>query len=130
MKKILVVDDDVNLRSNLAQYLMSRGYLVQEAASGVEGVVLFEQQPFDLIVSDITMPEMDGFEFCRHLRANRAGQLIPFLFLSGREEIEDRIQGHAIGADDYLKKPFEPRELIAKIETQLERSQRTHAEIL
>jgi len=73
---------------------------------------------------------MDGFEFCRRLRAMRSGQLVPFIFLSSRGEVEDRIQGHDIGADDYLIKPFEPRELVAKIEAQLERSRRTHAEII
>ncbi len=76
------------------------------------------------------MPEMDGFEFCRRLRATRSGQLVPFIFLSSRGEVEDRVQGHSIGADDYLIKPFEPRELLAKIEAQLERSRRIHSEIV
>ncbi|MFM2431346.1 MAG: hypothetical protein RLZZ511_2559 [Cyanobacteriota bacterium] len=130
MKRILIVDDDVTLRTALVRYLTKRGYAVLDAASGLEALVLFERDPADLIVSDILMPEMDGFEFCRRLRASRMGQLVPFLFLSSKAEVEDRVHGHAIGADDYIIKPFEPRELLAKIEAQLERSRRTHAEIV
>lgn len=130
MKRILIVDDDITLRTALVRYLGKRGYAVLDAASGLEALTLFERDPADLIVSDILMPEMDGFEFCRRLRASRIGQLVPFLFLSSKAEVEDRVHGHAIGADDYIIKPFEPRELLAKIEAQLERSRRTHAEIV
>lgn len=130
MKKILIVDDDVTLRTALIRYLEKRDYVVHDAASGVEGLAAFEKDPPDLIVSDVVMPEMDGFEFCRRLRARREGQLIPFIFLSSRGDVEDRIQGHTLGADDYLIKPFEPRELVAKIEAQLERSRRIHSEIV
>lgn len=130
MKRILIVDDDITLRTALVRYLGKRGYAVLDAASGVEALALFERDPADLIVSDILMPEMDGFEFCRRLRASRLGQLVPFLFLSSKAEVEDRVHGHSIGADDYIIKPFEPRELLAKIESQLERSRRTHAEIV
>lgn len=130
MKKILIVDDDGTLRAALTRYLEERGFLVRNAASGAEGLVLFEQDPPDLVVSDVMMPEMDGFEFCSQLRAIRSGQLVPFIFLSGRSDLDDRIQGHTMGADDYLVKPFHPKELIAKIEAQLERSRRMHAEII
>ncbi|NDJ17770.1 response regulator transcription factor [Myxacorys almedinensis] len=130
MKKILVVDDDTTLRTALTRYLEKRGYSVQDAGCGTDALIRFEQDPPDLIVSDVIMPEMDGFEFCRRLRAIRTGQLIPFIFLSSRGEVEDRVQGHSIGADDYLIKPFEPRELLAKIEAQLERSRRMHSEMI
>ncbi|NJR52741.1 MAG: response regulator transcription factor, partial [Leptolyngbyaceae cyanobacterium CSU_1_3] len=130
MKKILVVDDDTTLRTALIRYLEKRGYLVRDAASGIEGLASFEHDQPDLIVSDVLMPEMDGYEFCRRLRATRSGQLIPFIFLSSKGEVEDRVQGHSIGADDYLIKPFEPRELLAKIEAQLERSRRMNSEII
>jgi DNA-binding NarL/FixJ family response regulator len=130
MKKILVVDDDTTLRTALTRYLEKRGYIVRDAASGTDGLACFEQDPPDLIVSDVIMPGMDGFEFCRRLRAIRTGQLVPFIFLSSRGEVEDRVQGHSIGADDYLIKPFEPRELLAKIEAQLERSRRMHSEMV
>lgn len=130
MKNILIVDDDVTLRTALTRYLEKQGYSVQDAGSGVEGLVAFEKNLPDLVVSDILMPEMDGLEFCRRLRAIRSGQLVPFIFLSSRREVDDRIQGHKMGADDYLVKPFEPRELVAKIEAQLERSRRMHSEIV
>ncbi len=130
MKKILVVDDDTTLRTALTRYLEKRGYLVQDAASGLEAFKIFEKDPADLIVSDVLMPEMDGYEFCRRLRATRSGQLVPFIFLSSKSDVDDRVQGHSIGADDYLIKPFEPKELLAKIEAQLERSRRTHSEIV
>lgn len=130
MKKILIVDDDITLRTALIRYLQNRGYSVQEATSGTEALSLFEQNPPDVVVSDVLMPEMDGLEFCRRLRATRSGQLVPFIFLSSRKEVDDRIQGHQMGADDYLVKPFDPKELVAKIEAQLERSRRIHAEII
>ncbi|MBF2075652.1 MAG: response regulator transcription factor [Synechococcales cyanobacterium C42_A2020_086] len=130
MKRILLVDDDITLRTALIRYLQNRGYSVQEASSGAEGLALFEQNPPDVIVSDVVMPEMDGLEFCRRLRASRSGQLVPFIFLSSRKDVDDRVQGHQIGADDYLVKPFEPKELVAKIEAQLERSRRMHSEII
>lgn len=129
MSKILIVDDDVTLRAGLARYLSKRNYVVEDAGSGEEGLNAFLSQMPDLVVSDILMPGMDGFEFCRQLRSNQAGQLVPFIFLSSRGDIEHRIQGHSIGADDYVIKPFEPRELLAKIESQLERSRRIHEEI-
>lgn len=130
MKRILVVDDDTTLRMALSRYLEKRGYLVQDVDSGIQALALFEQDPPDLVVSDVMMPDMDGFEFCRRLRATRSGQLVPFIFLSSKGEVEDRVQGHSMGADDYLIKPFEPRELLAKIEAQLERSRRIHSEIV
>lgn len=130
MKKILVVDDDAILRMALSRYLEKRGYLVQDVGTAIEALTVFEQNSPDLVVSDVMMPEMDGFEFCRRLRATRSGQLVPFIFLSSKGEVEDRVQGHSIGADDYLIKPFEPRELLAKIEAQLERSRRIHSEIV
>lgn len=130
MKKILVVDDEQDCRTILTCYLENAGYLVQEVTSGVEALRLFEQEPPDLVVSDVVMPDMDGFEFCRRLRATRSGQLVPFIFLSGQGELESRVEGHSIGADDYLIKPFQPQELLAKIKAQLDRSYRTHSEII
>ncbi len=130
MKKILIVDDDTTLRVALERYLLKHGFVVQTATSGVTALKTFQEDPADLIVSDILMPEMDGFEFCRQIRMSRSGQLVPLIFLSSRSEVEDRVQAHSIGADDYLIKPFEARELLAKIDAQLERSRRTHAEIV
>lgn len=130
MKKILVVDDDRTMRTVLTRYLENRGYQVEQVTSGAEALIAVAKNPPDLVVSDVMMPEMDGIEFCRRLRATPSGQLMPFIFLSGKGELEDRIHGHSIGADDYLTKPVDPRELVAKIEAQLERTRRMNSEII
>jgi len=130
MKKILLVDDDQNLRAVLINALKKKGYQIAEASSGSAGIQSFTQNSPDLVISDVSMPEMDGFEFCRRLRAEPSGQLVPFIFLSARDDIEDRVQGHSIGADDYLTKPFEIKELFAKIEALIEKSRRINSEII
>jgi DNA-binding NarL/FixJ family response regulator len=124
MRKILIVDDDVTLQAALHRYLTHRDFEVLQAGTGAEGLERFELDPADLVVSDVMMPTMDGFTFCEKLRSRQEGKLVPFIFLSSRGELDARIHGHLIGADDYLIKPFEPRELLAKIEAQLERARR------
>ena len=130
MKKILVVDDDRILRNILSRTLEKQGYLVKTASSGMEALTAFAEEQPDLVVSDVMMPEMDGLELCRRLRATRFGQLVPFIFLSAKGQVEDRVKGHTMGADDYLTKPVDTRELVAKIESQLERSRRMHSEMI
>jgi DNA-binding NarL/FixJ family response regulator len=130
VKKILLVDDDKTLQAVLTRYLEKRGYSVDVVTSGIQGLKLFTQDPPDLIVSDIMMPGMDGLEFCRRVRATRPGELVPFIFLTAKKDLEDRIQGHTIGADDYITKPFEPLELLAKIQSQLQRTDRINAAIM
>ena len=130
MKKILVVDDDLTLRKVLQNYLEQKGYQVISVGSGKDALANFNQDVPDIIVSDVSMPEMDGFEFCRQLRSQPSGKLIPFIFLSAKNELNDRVQGHSIGADSYLSKPFEMKELLANIEALIERSRRVHAEIV
>ncbi|MGK7920655.1 MAG: response regulator transcription factor [Trichodesmium sp.] len=128
-KKILIVDDEDSLRTLLKRHLEFQGYEVKDANSGLDALSILEQEEPDLIVSDIMMPEMDGLEFCQRLRATNLGQLVPFIFLSSKGELEDRIVGLSMGADDYINKPFEMRELVAKIEAQLERSRRIYLQI-
>jgi len=130
MKKILVVDDDLTLRKVLQNSLEQRGYQVISVGSGKDALAKFSQDVPDIIISDVSMPEMDGFEFCRQLRSQPSGKLIPFIFLSAKNELNDRVQGHTIGADSYLSKPFEMKELLANIEALIERSRRVHAEII
>lgn len=130
MKKILVVDDDKILRAVLQHTLEQEGYLVKIVTSGTDAIKSFDRDTPDIVISDVSMPEMDGFEFCRLLRSRPSGQLVPFIFLSARDDLEDRIQGHSIGADDYLTKPFEIKELLAKVEALIERSRRIHSEIV
>jgi DNA-binding NarL/FixJ family response regulator len=130
MKRILLVDDDHTLRNNLKDYLEEVGYQVEGVSEPQAAIALLEKTPPDLIISDVMMPAMNGLEFCRQVRAVPSGQLIPFIFLSGKNELEDRIRGHEMGADDYMTKPFVLRELLVKIEAQLERSRRIHSEIV
>ncbi|MDJ0687611.1 MAG: response regulator transcription factor [Xenococcaceae cyanobacterium MO_188.B32] len=130
MKKVLVVDDDSILRTVLKHTLEQQGYQVKTVHSGKEALNVFERDVPDLIVSDVSMPEMDGFEFCRQLRSQPSGQLVPFIFLSAKTDLDHRVEGHSSGADDYLTKPFEMKELLAKIEGLLERSRRIHSEIV
>jgi DNA-binding NarL/FixJ family response regulator len=130
MKRVLVVDDDPVSLKVLSMHLTQGGYRVSAASSGAEGLRLFSREQPDVVVSDVMMPEMDGFEFCRQLRQHQGGELVPFIFLSAKGELDDRVQGYEWGGDDYMIKPFEPRELMAKIEAQIERVRRTQAEIL
>ena len=130
MKKILIVDDDSILRNVLQKSLELKGYQVVSVDSGESALAQFNQDVPDIIISDVSMPEMNGFEFCRQLRAQPSGKLIPFIFLSAKNDLDDRIQGHTIGADSYLTKPFEMKELLANIEALIERSRRVHAEIV
>lgn len=130
VKRILLVDDDSNLLQVLSRYLVKQGYAVQISTHAHEALRLFEQEPPDLIVSDVRMPEVSGLDFCKQVRCLRKGELLPFIFLSGCNDLEGRVAGLRVGADDYLAKPFEPRELVARIEAMLERSRRTQAEML
>ena len=127
--KVLVVDDERILRMLIKRQLEIQGYQVRDVSSGSEALSIIEKELPDLIVSDVMMPEMDGLEFCRCLRSSSEGQLVPFIFLSSKGDLDDRIIGLSMGADDYLIKPFEIRELVAKIEAQLERSRRISTEI-
>ncbi|HIK29299.1 MAG: response regulator transcription factor [Oscillatoriaceae bacterium SKW80] len=130
MERILVVDDDPDCQTLVGTYLEHLGYQVELASSGVEALERFEKNPHDLVISDAIMPEMDGFEFCRRLRATRAGQLVPFIFLSGQADLKARVEGHEIGGDDYLVKPFQRQEIAAKVKAALERSRRVYTEII
>lgn len=124
MITILIVDDDNTLQIALTRRLRSYGYDVINAASGAEALDKLGDQCVDVVVSDILMPEMSGFEFCRRLRERPNGQLVPFIFLSSLGELNDRVQGYELGADDYLVKPFHSQELLAKIQGALARSER------
>ncbi len=118
-KKILVVDDDLRLRDLLTRYLGDQGFSVRGAESGAMMDKLLLREPYDLIVLDLMMPGEDGLSICRRLRAAEPGQAIIMLTAKG-DEI-DRIVGLEMGADDYLPKPFNPRELLARIQAVLRR---------
>lgn len=117
---ILVVDDDRDIRTLLAEYLDSNGLRTLTATNGSEMRRVLEESRVDLIVLDLTLPGEDGLTLCRNLRATSA---VPVIMLTARGEPLDRILGLEMGADDYLAKPFEPRELFARIRSVLRRTQ-------
>jgi two-component system OmpR family response regulator len=116
---ILVVDDDAEIRALLAEYLQRNGYRVSSAADGKSMWAMLDQKKPDLIVLDVMMPGDDGLTLCRNLRARSS---IPIIMLTARGEETDRIVGLEMGADDYLAKPFNPRELLARVKSVLRRT--------
>jgi len=119
---LLVVDDDTRLRALLARYLGSQGHIVTTAASAAEARACMRSLAFDLLVLDIMMPGQNGLDFAKALRAE--GSAMPILMLTARSEAEERIAGLEAGADDYLPKPFEPRELLLRIAAIMRRNPR------
>lgn len=117
--RILIVDDDADIRSLLADYLGEQGWHISTAPDGVAMQQVLDNTPVDLIVLDLTLPGNDGLTLCRDLRAHSA---IPVIMLTARSAPLDRILGLEMGADDYLCKPFEPRELLVRIRNVLRRS--------
>lgn len=121
MKKvqILVVDDEWNMRNLLRIYLLRNGMEVKEAKDGFEAIKFIEQNHVDLVILDVMMPDMDGWEVCSTIRKSKN---VPILMLTARAETKDKVQGLKLGADDYLTKPFEPEELLARVYALLRRS--------
>ena len=118
VRTVLLVDDDPNLRE-VARYALSQaGFRVEEAANGRDALAAARARPPDLIVLDVRMPEMDGLEVCRELRKTSR---VPIVFLSSADEEIDRVLGLELGGDDYLGKPFSPRELVARAKAVLRR---------
>ena len=117
-EKILVVDDDTNICELLRLYLTKEGYQVTTANDGEEGLEKFNQLKPDMVLLDVMMPRMDGLEVCRRIR--KLGNT-PVMMLTAKGEVEDRIIGLELGADDYLVKPFSPRELVARSRALLRR---------
>ncbi len=122
--KILIVDDDRDIRNLLADYLEINGYPTATAADGTAMWMALDSNQVDLVVLDLNLPGEDGLTLCRNLRAKST---LPVIMLTARSEPLDRIIGLEMGADDYLPKPFEPRELLARIRSVLRRSQATQA---
>ena len=118
MAKILVVDDEPNIREVVELYLRRDGHTVVAAADGEEALRLYQQTEPDLVVLDLMLPKVSGLEVCRRIQA---GERVPVVMLTARGEEEDRIVGLGIGADDYVVKPFSPRELAARVEAVLRR---------
>ncbi len=129
LKRLLVVDDEPNLLRAVEAVLRGEGFEITTARSGREALVAVAQSLPDLIVSDVRMPGMDGFQLARKLRASTHSALVPIVFLTAKDETEDRIEGFESGVDVYLTKPFEPDELVAVIKSVLARVERTRSTI-
>jgi signal transduction histidine kinase len=121
-QRILVVEDDKSLRAGLHDTLEDEGFAVQTAANGVEGLQMMEKRCPDLIVADIVMPQMDGYDFYAAVRARPNWVSIPFIFLTARAEKSDILRGKDLGAEDYIIKPFDPLELVTAIRARLRRA--------
>ena len=118
MDRILVIDDDPGLTALLAEYLQARGLEVVTAPDGEQGLATLRTGGVDLVILDVMLPGKDGFEICREIRA---GSAVPVIMLTARGDELDRIVGLELGADDYLPKPFNPRELLARIRAVMRR---------
>ncbi|MBQ8510017.1 MAG: response regulator transcription factor [Clostridia bacterium] len=121
MYKILTVDDEEMIRKLIRKYAEFEGHEVTEAADGMQAVQLCREKEFDIIIMDIMMPELDGFSACREIRKTSS---TPIIMLSARGEEYDKINGFELGVDDYVVKPFSPKELMLRIDAVLKR---THA---
>ena len=119
MLRILIVDDEVRIRELIEKYARHSGYDVVHAQNGEEAVSLCRKLHIDLIIMDVMMPRMDGFSACREIREFSS---VPILMLSARGEEYDRIRGFELGVDDYVVKPFSPRELMLRIEAIIKRA--------
>ena len=118
--RVLLVEDEASIADNINYALNAASFEVLWARSGMEALDLFKQQAIDLVILDIGLPDIDGFEVCRQIRETSQ---VPLLFLTARSDEIDRVVGLEMGADDYICKPFSPRELVARVKTNLRRYQ-------
>ena len=119
MSKILVVDDEFRIRQIIRKYAEFEGYEVEEAVDGMQAIEICRKKEFDLIIMDVMMPELDGFSACREIRKFRD---TPIIMLSARGEEYDKIHGFELGSDDYVVKPFSPKELMLRVGAVIKRS--------
>jgi DNA-binding response OmpR family regulator len=121
---ILVVDDEANIVELAALYLEQEGFRVLSAPDGASALEMIARQPPALLVLDLMLPEVDGWEVCRQVRSGRAAPDLPIIMLTARDDDVDKIVGLELGADDYVTKPFNPRELVARVKAILRRTRR------
>lgn len=119
MYNILIVDDEEKIRTLIRKYGEFEGFKIKEASDGIQALEMCEKEDFDLIILDIMMPEMDGFSVCEKIRKNNK---IPIIMLSARGEEYDKIHGFEMGIDDYVVKPFSPRELMMRVRAVISRN--------
>lgn len=119
MAKLLIVDDEANIREVVREYAEFSGYEIEEAADGIEAVSLCRINDYDLIIMDIMMPKLDGFSACKEIKKEKD---IPIIMMSARGEEYDKLFGFELGIDDYVTKPFSPKELMARVNAVLNRT--------
>lgn len=119
MSRLLVVDDEFRIRQIIRKYAEFEGYTVEEAVDGMQAIEICRKEEFDLIIMDVMMPELDGFSACREIRKFRS---TPIIMLSARGEEYDKIHGFELGSDDYVVKPFSPKELMMRVSAVLKRA--------
>ncbi|OFW12216.1 MAG: DNA-binding response regulator [Acidobacteria bacterium RIFCSPLOWO2_12_FULL_66_10] len=122
--RILIVEDDPDIAELVARYLDKAGFTAERAGSGRDALQAIAARPPDLLILDLMLPQVDGLEICRRVRASEATAGLPIIMLTARAEESDRIVGLELGADDYLAKPFSPSELVARVRALLRRAQR------
>lgn len=125
--RVLIIDDDERLNTLLTEYLARFGYSVRTAARPTAGLRALKADPPDLVILDVMLPEMDGLAVCKKIRETSR---VPVIMLTARGDVSDRIVGLELGADDYLPKPFEPRELVARIQAVLRRGVTDEADVI
>src|SRR5579883_323571 len=124
-ERLLIIDDDARLAAMVSDYLGAAGFAVDRRLTGRDGLAALDRETYDAVILDVMLPDLDGFEICRLIRARAT---TPILMLTARGEETDRIVGLEIGADDYLPKPFNPRELQARLRAILRRGRAPAAE--
>jgi DNA-binding response OmpR family regulator len=122
---MLIVDDEAKIRNLIKKYAIYEGHEVAEAGDGMEAIEICKNKDFDIIVLDVMMPELDGFSVCREIRKTKA---TPVIMLSARGEEYDRIHGFEVGVDDYVVKPFSPKELMLRIDAIIRRAKKEGAQ--
>ncbi len=120
MRKILIVDDELKIREVVREYALINGYEVDEASDGLEAIACVEKKHYDCIILDVMMPKLDGFSACKQIKKINP---IPIIMLSARQEEYDKLFGFELGVEDYVVKPFSPKELMARVKVIIDRSE-------
>ena len=130
MERVLIVDDDPDIQGLVSYNLSQAGFRVTNAATGSAALESVREQPPDLIILDIMLPDLDGLEVCRTVRTRASSRRIPIIMLTARTEESDRVVGFELGADDYVMKPFSPRELVLRVKSIFRRVGEDRTEVL
>ena len=127
MAKILLIEDEILIQELVTFNLEREGYIVKIAGDGKSGLEMVKTELPDLILLDVMLPELDGFEVCKAVRGNKETANLPIIMLSARDEVADKVIGLELGADDYITKPFSPRELVARVKARFREEKRNAA---